>query len=210
LPPWQVWVGVHAVAHPPQWSGSALGSTQASPHAVNGLVQPATHAPLWQNGVAPLHALPHAPQFAGSLPSSTHAPLQTFVAVEQAHLPATHAWPLGQALPQAPQLVGSLVVSTHFASHFVRPTAHAAWQAPFEQTRPLSQAWPHEPQFEPSFSRSTQAAPHALCPFAHVGGGGGTQSPALQVSFVPQSELVEHATCLPPQLATMTAQSASA
>jgi hypothetical protein len=91
LPFWQVWVGVHAVAQAPQWSGSAPRSAHALPHAVNGLVQPATHAPLWQNGLGLEHAFPQAPQFAGSLPSSTHAPLHGFVVAEQAHFPPMHA-----------------------------------------------------------------------------------------------------------------------
>jgi hypothetical protein len=39
-------VDVHASPQPPQLSGSAVVSTQLSPHVVNGMVQVATHAPL--------------------------------------------------------------------------------------------------------------------------------------------------------------------
>jgi hypothetical protein len=148
---------------------------------VKGLAQLVTQVPLWQNGVAPEHARPHAPQFAGSLPSSLQTRLHSDVADEHVHLPARQACPLGHATAHAPQLALSLEVSTHFALHSVRPTAHGGWQLPFEHARFASHLCPHDPQFAASPSRSTHNAPHADCPLEQVGGGGGTQSPALQV-----------------------------
>ena len=161
----------------------------------------ATHAPAWQNGVAPPHATPHAPQLAGSLATLVHAPLHDCFPDGHAHLPFAHASPFAHAVPHFPQLALSFVVSTHFDPHNASPIAHADWQLPLEHTRLASHACPHDPQFFPSLARSRHAVPHAVCPVAHVGGGGGTQSPAgLQVSPLEQSELLVHVTFLPPQL----------
>jgi hypothetical protein len=121
---------------------------------VKGALQLETHAPLWQKGAAPVHALPHAPQLFGSFPSSLHDGPHAWVAGGHAHLPEMQDCPLGHAAPHVPQLDESFVGSTHVEEHCVRPTAHGAWQVPFEHARPGSQACAQEPQFFASFARS--------------------------------------------------------
>jgi hypothetical protein len=82
------WLGAQAAPHAPQFSGSAVVSTQLWLHVVyGGLVQVATQAPAWQNGVPPLHAVPHEPQLLGSLATSVHWPLHSCDSSGQAHVP---------------------------------------------------------------------------------------------------------------------------
>ena len=67
--------------HPPQFIGSTLGVTHASPHAIRPNEQsqaPETHA------VETGHATPHPPQLAGSELTSTHAPPQRALPSAQA------------------------------------------------------------------------------------------------------------------------------
>jgi hypothetical protein len=89
--------------------------------------------------------------------------------------------------------------------HWVRPIAHGAWHDPFEQASPASQACAHDPQFFGSFAKSKHTLPQGDWPLGHVGGGGGTQSPELQVFPTGQSESLEHACWRPPQLAITSA-----
>jgi hypothetical protein len=131
---------VHAVPHPPQLSGSAVVSTQAPPHSLNGEVHAPTHSPAWHWGVEPEHAVPHAPQFFGSAPSSLHVVPQAFWPCAHEHEPATQLLADGHVSPHFPQFSGSVDASTHADPHCASPTAHADAHDPLEQTSPFEQA----------------------------------------------------------------------
>lgn len=51
------------------------------------------HAPLLQNGVAPLQAMPQPPQLCRSFCSSMQTPAQTLAPAGHEHPPSLHVWP---------------------------------------------------------------------------------------------------------------------
>jgi hypothetical protein len=106
-------VAPHAMEHPPQWIGSAVVSTQLSPHCVNGGVHDPTHTPAWHSMVVPAHAFAQAPQFMGSLESSVQTPAQLVSSWGHTHAPPAHVVPFGQVLPHSPQFDASVDVLMH-------------------------------------------------------------------------------------------------
>lgn len=92
-------------------------STHAVPHAVNGAVHVATHAPDWQKGADVEQTRPHRPQFVASASSERHTPPHETVPTGQVHDPASHVSSDGQAAPHAPQFSGSVPVSAHAVPH---------------------------------------------------------------------------------------------
>jgi hypothetical protein len=99
-PALQVWPAPHAVAQPPQWSGSLAGSVQVSPQVVcPGAVQ--AHAPFTHVCPAP-QALPQAPQFAGSVSRLEHEAAQRCWPAAQPGRPESapeSGWPPSHAPP---------------------------------------------------------------------------------------------------------------
>jgi hypothetical protein len=100
---------------------------QPPPQRVAGAMHVAPHDPLLQTR-PPVQEVVQVPQCAGSLARVAHTPLQLTASPEQAHVPAVHDVPDGQALPHAPQLPGLAAMSTQLRPHFVaapHPAAHA-------------------------------------------------------------------------------------
>jgi len=111
---------VQALPQAPQFLGSVFTLMQAPPQSSCCVGQPVlVQAPFTQASPAP-HVVPQAPQFRKFACVSTQTPLHSDVPTSQAHLPAEHIWPEGQAVSQAPQLFMSLFVSTQAAPHCVR------------------------------------------------------------------------------------------
>jgi hypothetical protein len=217
----------HAVAHPPQWSGSLAVLAQKAPdgavQVASGAAQVAPHAPAEQTWPA-AQAAPHAPQLALSVRVSTSQPLaglrsqsaKPVAHAATAHAPTAHvAVALGsaQARPQAPQFA-ALVVSS--ASH---PLAAAPSQSPKPAAQragaqvPPAQPWvavcasaqtvPHAPQLVGSIAVLAQKAVGAAPQVASGAAQVAPQTPAEQTW--PAAQKVPH----PPQLAASVRVSAS-
>lgn len=105
------------LAHPPQFFGSVLVSTQLPPHKMYGWLQAKSHRPPLQSGVAfagGIQTLSHMPQLAVLVIKSTHEPPQFALEPQlEPHWPAAQTSPPVQALAQSPQCAWSLFRSTH-------------------------------------------------------------------------------------------------
>ena len=154
MPSWQVVPVGHAVSQSPQWAGSDLSCTQASPQTVPPSAQP--HAPLL-HVVGALQAMPQSPQFWSSLLVSTHLSPQMWspsLPSGHLHVPLWHVVGIMHACPQLPQLALSLVASTQLDWHCVRD-ASLHLHMPAEQVELDGQTWSHMPQWLLLVCRST-------------------------------------------------------
>jgi hypothetical protein len=197
----QTCVAAHALLQLPQLRGSAVVSTHASSHAVNGATHAPTHWAAWHMAVAPVQAVPQAPQLSGSVASSLHASLHTASPCGHTQVPAVQLPGDGHPLPHLPQFAGSLDSSTQAEAHRARPTAHADWHVPLEQVSPAAHTRPHDPQFFASLVVSVQTLAHDVWLPEHCIAGGRPHSPPMHVYPAPQSELLEQSeiSVSPPQ-----------
>ena len=140
LPDAQILPASQLVAQSPQWSASALVSTQMDPSTASHLVEPpmhsSAHAPPVQTSSV-VHAVLHAPQCLRSRAVSTQTSLASASwhllvppAQVSAHTPWLHTLPSVQLALHAPQFSGSKRVSRHAPSHVVRPPGQLAAPPP--------------------------------------------------------------------------------
>lgn len=152
----QTWVGLQAMAQPPQFLGSTVVSVQTPLQSVSWLGQ--AQAPALQYS-PPVQAMPQPPQFAESVWGFTHFPPQTMSPVVQ-QTPggvapvARHELPVAHDAPQAPQFVLDEERSTQTPEQSVSPVGQP--QTPAEQTSPPVQLLPQAPQLDELVARLVQ------------------------------------------------------
>jgi hypothetical protein len=125
----------HALAQPPQLSGSPVVFVQVTSQSVAPPEHSNLHAPAWQAACPPtgaLHSALQAPQFLGSAAASTSQPFTTFPSQSRwpsrqvpVQVPPAQVVP-GQPLPQPPQWSGLVLVFTQAPSQQVSSEAQLA------------------------------------------------------------------------------------
>ena len=170
-PPLQTRPSPQLVPHVPQFAGSFVVSTQASPHRA----QPVSHTKSQVLSVQIAVACAGASQVWSHVPQRLASDVRSAQALphavkplvqEKPQVPALHDGmpPVGaaQVLEQLPQCSTLLERSTHAPSHGSSSPGQPSAHDPSAHTWSEAQATPHRPQFPGSSETSTHVEQHSV------------------------------------------------